>query len=74
MTRPPPVQLGEIYTSNGGLLTWRVDRLLPDNVHVVLVSENEPTRRKTVSGWALAERHFFVRGGSDASGLARQGH
>lgn len=64
MLKAPRIQVGETYMSSGTSTVWRVDRLLADGVHVVLVSEDEPTRRKTVAASVLAERHFFMPAGT----------
>jgi hypothetical protein len=59
--KPPPVSVGAVYTAAGGAPTvWRVERRLADGIHVVLVSEDEPTRSKTVAAWVLADPHYFV--------------
>lgn len=60
MARPSRITVGELYVANGASTIWRVDRLLADGVHVVLVSVDEPTRRKTVSARALADRQHFL--------------
>ena len=60
-SKPPPVTIGATYTAaNGASTVWRVERLLVDGLHVVLVSADEPTRRKTVSGWVLVEPRYFT--------------
>lgn len=59
--KPPPALVGAAYTAARGAPTiWRVERSLADGIHVVLVSDDEPTRRKTVSGWVLADPRYFV--------------
>ena len=62
MTKPPSLRIGEMYTATSGAsIVWRVERFLADGVHVVLVADDEPTRRKTVSAGVLAESRHFVR-------------
>lgn len=58
--KPPPVAIGAAYTANGSSTVWRVERLLADGIHVVLVSQDQATRRKTVSAWVLAETRYFT--------------
>lgn len=60
MTRKP--SLGETYiATNSTEFIWRVDRLLDDDVHVVLVCDQDPSRRKTVSISALGDPAYFAR-------------
>ncbi len=40
---------------------WRVDKFLTDDVHVALVRVDDPSRRKTLSLWALRHSRLFVR-------------
>ncbi len=59
--KPPPIAIGAAYTAgNGSSTVWRVERLLADGVHVVLVSDDESIRQKTVSAWVLAEPRYFT--------------
>ncbi len=62
--KPPPVRIGAAYTAAHSAPTvWRAERFLADGVHVVLVSDDEPTRRKTVSAWVLPDTRYFVPAG-----------
>lgn len=61
--KPPAVRIGAIYTTvnaTATAMTWRVERLLSDGIHVVLTSDGEPARRKTVSAWALTNPRYFA--------------
>lgn len=60
MARSSEVELGQLFATAGTRLVWRVIRSLPDNVHVVLVQADEPTRKKTVSAWALLDWGQYV--------------
>lgn len=60
MARSPKVEVGQLFATDGMRFVWRVVRCLPDNVHVVLVQEDEPSRRKTVSAWALLDWGQYV--------------
>lgn len=57
---PTRVSIGAVYRANGARTVWRVERLLGDGRHVVLVSDQEPDCRKTISAWALADARYFV--------------
>ena len=61
MTRAPSdVKVGQKFATGGARLVWRVGRWLPDHVHVVLKRENDPSRIKTVSAWALLNCPEYV--------------
>jgi hypothetical protein len=61
MTRKPPVDVGSLYAmTTDPRSRWRVDKLLADDVHVVLVCCDEPSRRKTLSTWALLHGRDFA--------------
>jgi hypothetical protein len=62
MAKTPFIEIGETFTATmGPPLVWSVERRLNDGVHVVLVCDSDPSRRKTVSVWALADRGQFIR-------------
>jgi len=62
MARLPFIDIGETFTvAVGPQFIWRVERRLNDGIHVVLVCEEERSRRKTVSVWALSDRTQFIR-------------
>jgi hypothetical protein len=59
--------IGATYKAvNVASLSWRVERFLADGVHVVLVSDEEPSRRKTVSASVLTEPRYFLPAGEGA--------
>ncbi len=61
MRKPPVIEPGQTFTAADDLrYHWRVDKALVDGIHVVLVRVDEPSRRKTVSLWALANPRLFV--------------
>jgi hypothetical protein len=41
--------------------TWRVEKILVDNMHAVIVTTGQMTRRKTISKWALLNTRFYQR-------------
>lgn len=59
MKKPPAIDLNTAYADAHG--TWRVTKLLADGVHVSLVQVDDPSRRKTLSAWALSDSRRFVR-------------
>jgi hypothetical protein len=63
------VPIGAIYKAvNVASLSWRVERFLADGVHVVLVADEQPSRRKTVSALVLDEPRYFRRTREGAGG------
>ena len=61
MRKHSPIELGQLFAAADDLrFQWRVEKLLTDGVHVVLVRVDDPTRRKTVSLWALSSGRLFV--------------
>lgn len=60
MAQLPKIEVGGRFTEIGLRDIWQVERFLNDGVHVVMIRENEPGRRKTISVWALADRKRFV--------------
>jgi hypothetical protein len=68
MANKPTVNVGDGYVAaNATQLTWRVGTMLADGIHIVLVCENEPSLRKTVSISALADSRHFSRIQSQAA-------
>lgn len=68
MAKLPLIDLGETFTATvGPQFVWRVERRLLDGVHVILLCDGEPSRRKTVSVWALVDRAQFLRVTSKAA-------
>ena len=62
MARQSPIELGTLFSqSDNARFVWRVDRFLTDDIHVALVRVDDPTRRKTVSLWALRNSRLFNR-------------
>jgi hypothetical protein len=55
MKRPSDVAIGQAFAANGHGLIWRVERHLPDGVHVVIARDDDPSRRKTISVWGLLD-------------------
>jgi hypothetical protein len=55
MKRQSDVEIGQAFVASGQGLIWRVERHLPDGVHVVIVREDDPSRRKTISIWGLLD-------------------
>ncbi len=61
MRKHPPIEPGQLFAAADDLrFQWRVEKALMDGVHVVLVRVDDPTRRKTVSLWALSSGRLFV--------------
>ena len=61
MRKHAPIEPGQLFAAADDLrFQWRVDKALMDGVHVVLVRADDPTRRKTVSLWALSNGRHFV--------------
>jgi hypothetical protein len=61
MRKPPPIELGQHFASTDDKrIAWRVSKLLNDHTHVVLIGRDDPSRRKTISVWALANQRLFV--------------
>jgi hypothetical protein len=62
MATKPAINVGDSYVAIGARqAVWRVASLLLDGMHVVLVRENEPSLRKTMSTWALLDATHFAR-------------
>ena len=64
MSRQSPIEVGSLFTQSDdsrSRFVWRVDKLLTDDVHVALVRVDDPSRRKTVSLWALRNSRLFQR-------------
>lgn len=62
MSRQSPIELGTLFSqADDSRFVWRVDKFLTDDVHVALVRVDDPTRRKTVSLWALRNARLFQR-------------
>lgn len=59
MRKPPAIDLNTTYADAHG--AWRVTKLLSDGLHVSLVRVDDPSRRKTLSAWALSDSRRFVR-------------
>lgn len=61
MARARTINIGDTFTATSGArLVWRVERRLNDGIHVVLVCDNAPSQRKTVSISALNDRGQFT--------------
>jgi hypothetical protein len=61
MRRRSPVTLGQIFLEADQLRgKWRVQKLLVDGIHAVLIDEDQPSRRKTFSISALNDRALFT--------------
>jgi hypothetical protein len=61
MRKHAPIEPGQLFAAADDLrFQWRVEKALMDGVHVVLVRVDDPTRRKTVSIWALSSGRLFV--------------
>ncbi len=61
MRKNSAIELGQLFAAADDLrFHWRVDKMLMDGIHVVLVRVDDPTRRKTVSIWALSNGRLFV--------------
>lgn len=61
MRKNSAIEVGQLFCAADDLrFQWRVEKTLMDGVHVVLVRVDDPTRRKTVSVWALANGRLFV--------------
>jgi hypothetical protein len=62
MARQLPIEIGALFAhADDARFVWRVEKFLTDDVHVVLVRVDDPTRRKTVSLWALRNARLFQR-------------
>ncbi len=61
MRKNSAIEVGQLFAAADDLrFQWRVDKLLMDGIHVVLIRVDDPTRRKTVSIWALSNGRLFV--------------
>jgi len=61
MKKNSGIESGQLFAAADDLrFHWRVEKMLMDGVHVVLVRADDPTRRKTVSIWALSNSRLFV--------------
>jgi len=61
MRKSSAIELGQLFAAADDLrFQWRVDKMLMDGIHVVLVRVDDATRRKTVSIWALSNGRLFV--------------
>jgi hypothetical protein len=61
MRKTSSIEIGQLFASADDVrFQWRVDKMLMDGIHVVLVRVDEPSRRKTVSLWALSNGRLFV--------------
>jgi hypothetical protein len=61
MARKTPVELGQIFLDNEmHQARWRVQKLLLDGVHAVIVDAAQPIRRKTLAISVLTDRKRFV--------------
>ncbi len=59
--RPNPIEPGALFRAAEDVKhVWRVDKFLTDAVHVALVRVDDPSRRKTLSLWALRHSRLFV--------------
>ncbi len=62
MSRLPAIEIGTLFTvAEDAKHRWRVAKFLADEIHVVLVRDDDASRRKTISLWALANPRLFVR-------------
>lgn len=62
MSRQLPIEVGSLFSqSDDSRFVWRVEKFLIDDVHAVLVRVDDPSRRKTVSLWALRNTRLFRR-------------
>jgi hypothetical protein len=59
MRRSSDVEIGQSFSAVGLGLVWRVEKRLADGVHVVIVCEDDPSRRKTISVWGLLDTGQF---------------
>lgn len=67
MSRQSPIDLGSLFSqADDSRFVWRVEKFLTDDVHAVLVRVDDPSRRKTVSLWALRNSRLFRRAESAA--------
>ena len=57
------VMIGEVFAESLNTRErWRIEKLLGDGVHAVIVNTAQTTdRRKTISIWALLNTGFYVR-------------
>lgn len=60
MRRTSDIEIGQSFFAVGLGLLWRVEKRLADGVHVVIVCENDPSRRKTISAWGLFDTGQFL--------------
>jgi hypothetical protein len=61
MRKNSAIEPGQLFAAADDLrFHWRVDKMLMDGIHVVLVRVDDATRRKTVSLWALSNGRLFV--------------
>ncbi len=59
--RPSRIEPGALFRAAEDFRhVWRVDKFLTDDVHVALVRVDDPSRRKTLSLWALTRSRLFV--------------
>jgi hypothetical protein len=59
--RTPRIEQGALFRAAEDLRhVWRVEKFLTDDIHVALVRVDEPSRRKTLSLWALTHSRLFV--------------
>jgi hypothetical protein len=60
LVRRPSVQIGARYLIRGVGTVWRVDKILRDGIHVVLVNVEDRTTQKTISSVALVKSDDFL--------------
>ena len=59
--QPSRIEHGALFRASDDFRhVWRVDKFLTDEVHVALVRVDDPSRRKTLSLWALKHSRLFV--------------
>jgi hypothetical protein len=55
------IEVGQIFIErDNARFSWRVQRLLSDGIHVVVVNTDQPTRQKTIAIWALQNTKLYV--------------
>ncbi len=55
------IEVGQIFSErDNARFSWRVERLLSDGIHVVVVNTDQPTRQKTIAIWALQNTKLYV--------------
>ena len=60
MAKLPTFAVGKTFFARSDTRSlWRVDKVLQDGLHVALVRVDEPSRRKTISVWALSDAQHF---------------